>query len=88
MAPKGFSKYIQMTRANERRKGAAPKGFDITLADAISYLNLNEEQLKQLGTMTKDRQIAHAVVGNQVFYRAEQLKRIFGGTYNAEQATV
>lgn len=54
-----------------------PKGFDITLMDAISQYQLNEEQIKRLGTETHDRTIAHAFIGHQVYYRRVTIERMF-----------
>lgn len=78
MPPKGYGKYAQIQRERARRSGM-PKGFDITLADAIAHLNLNEDQIKHLGQITANKEIAHAVVGHQVYYRKGQLERMFGG---------
>lgn len=56
-----------------------PKGFDIKLSDAISELNLNEDQIKQLGLMTARRRIACAFVGHEVYYRRATIERLFVG---------
>lgn len=53
------------------------KSFDITLADAISELDLNHDEIRHLETETKKRRVASAKVGHQTYYRKDTLKRMF-----------
>jgi hypothetical protein len=55
-----------------------PKGFDISLADAMSEFNLDEKQIKELGELTARREIANAQVGRNVYYRRATIERLFG----------
>lgn len=76
---------IAQSKARRERKGSwYPKGFDITLADAMSELNLNMDQIKILGDMTKDRKIASATIGQQVFYRRRTLQELFPVVHSDE----
>lgn len=72
----GFAKMMTANRHQQNRR-RAPKGFDILLADAIIKLNLNEEQIKELGMLTAKGKIAHATMGNEVYYRRGTLERVF-----------
>ena len=55
-----------------------PKGFDITLADAVAKLDLNEQQIEKLGKLTAEKRspLAHATIGHQVYYRERQIKEL------------
>jgi ethanolamine ammonia-lyase small subunit len=53
-----------------------PRGFDISLADAISELNMNKEQIQLVGELTATRKIANAKVGRNVFYRKATIERL------------
>lgn len=54
-----------------------PKGFDITLANVISNYMLTHDQIRQLGNMTANREIANAKVGGNMFYRRATIERLF-----------
>lgn len=56
-----------------------PKGFDISLADVISEFHLGVDKIQVLGEMTAKRQIAHAIVGHNVYYRRATIERLFDG---------
>lgn len=75
-----FGEALRRQKQREKReaKKFCPKGFDISLADVISELNMNEDQIKLVGELTATRKIAHAFVGNNVFYRKATLERLFG----------
>lgn len=54
-----------------------PKGFDISLADVISEFHLGVDEIQFLGEMTAKNQIAHAVIGHNVYYRRTTIERLF-----------
>ena len=76
----GFAKAVIANRNREKReeKSIAPKGFDILLADAISQFNMSQADIITLNTLTVNRHIASATVGNRVYYRRTSLERLFG----------
>lgn len=76
----GFAKAAMANRNREKReeKSKAPKGFDILLADAISQFDMSQADIITLNTLTVNRQIASASVGNSVYYRKASLERLFG----------
>ncbi|NLD21666.1 MAG: hypothetical protein GX664_04170 [Bacteroidales bacterium] len=63
--------------ANQKPK--PPKGFDISLADAILEFHLGVDEIQFLGELTAKRQIAHAVVGHNVYYRRSTIEGLFNG---------
>lgn len=70
--------YLMMARARERNVSKPPKGFDITLVQVMDDYNLTEAQLKHLGELTADKRssLAHASVGNMVWYRRHQIEEL------------
>lgn len=60
-----------------RNKTWTPPGFDISLADAISELNIDHDQIKLIGELTAEGKIANAKVGHNVYYRRATLERLF-----------
>jgi hypothetical protein len=58
------------------KKTWTPKGFDISLADAISEFDMTHSQIQLVGEMTAKRQIANAKVGRNVFYRRATIERL------------
>lgn len=75
---KMLSKKVQDKRDQQHKsKTWTPAGFDISLADAISELDMDKKQIQLVGEMTALRQIANAKVGRNVFYRRATLERLF-----------
>lgn len=66
-------------RGRKQKDAVAPKGFDIILADAISKLELSDDEIQHLGQLTATRRsgLAHATIGHQVWYREQQLRTLF-----------
>lgn len=77
----GFAQAVIAKRNRERRDAKvnnAPKGFDILLADAILQFDMKQSDIARLNELTRNRQIAHAVVGYGVYYRRSTLESMFG----------
>lgn len=68
-----------------KQKPKPPKGFDISLADVISEFNLGVDEIQFLGEITAKNQIAHAVVGHNVYYRRTTIERLFNGKQAGNQ---
>lgn len=79
----GLAAMAQRQREKRESKKFYPKGFDIALADVILEFNLDEKQIQHIGELTATRQIAHATVAKNVYYRRATIERIFG---DAKQA--
>lgn len=77
-----YGQSVRFKKAQEKRdeliknKTWAPAGFDISLADAISELDMDHEQIRLVGELTAKRQIANAKVGRNVFYRKATIERV------------
>lgn len=69
-----------------KQKTKPPEGFDIILANAILQLDLNEEEIMELGRLSTTRRsgLAHATFGHNVWYRERQLRELFGRKLDVE----
>jgi hypothetical protein len=74
-----------MKRRNEANIGKPPKGFDITLVQVMDTMNLDKYELAYLGHMTsRGSGLAHATIGNTVWYRERQVKELIVGNVPEE----
>jgi hypothetical protein len=77
-----FGHIVMMNRKNDKSNMAPqpPKGFDITLTQLVERHELAVEQIRELGRLTTTRRsgLAHATVGQMVWYREKQVLNMLG----------